>query len=153
MATITLGVIDIPYVGFDPNGKKKRVKVAIGTETTGDVAEWLENKYHVIETFFELRREKFEEQVLEAIEASIEDLVTGASVSKNPFSDALHWLDDQFKAFLTSREIEGLGIPGVPTKAAIKGVNTRKKLFKGPRRPSFIDTGQYEASFKAWVTE
>ena len=69
-----------------------------------------------------------------------------------------------FKQFLAMRQIEGFGIPGVPTQAALNGVNHRfknprgkwtgkgkdRKFQRNPRRPSFIDTGMYQASSKAW---
>jgi len=47
--------------------------------------------------------------------------------------------------------METLGYPGVPTRAALMGVNSRLKKRRGKRRPSFRDTGLYQASFMAWV--
>ena len=55
------------------------------------------------------------------------------------------------KQFISSGEMEKLGYPGVPTKAALMGVNHRLKKKRGPRRVSFIDTGQYQANLTNWV--
>jgi hypothetical protein len=52
------------------------------------------------------------------------------------------------------QEIESMGLRGVPTKAALKGINHRLRhpyRKSNPRRPSFVDTGLYVASFRAWM--
>jgi hypothetical protein len=73
-------------------------------------------------------------------------------LSPEPFaSSKSQKIDDTFHKFLDSKEMETLGIPGVPTAAALKGVSHRLKLKKGAPRPSFIDTGMYQAHFKSWV--
>ena len=69
----------------------------------------------------------------------------------SPFAAGESQIENRFKQFLSLREVEKLGIPGVPTKAALAGVSHRFKGKKGGRRPSFIDTGLYQASFKAWI--
>ena len=104
-----LGVLDVPY----KQGSNS------SPETTGDVAEILENRYHPIEIFYEEH-------------ANIET---------------------RFRHFLSQKEMDSLGVPGVPTKAALAGVSHRFKhpYAKRAPRPSFIDTGLYEASFRAWV--
>jgi hypothetical protein len=65
-----------------------------------------------------------------------------------------------FVTYLDNEEIAETGQAGVPTAAALAGVRTslkKKKELKNPRkrslgrRPSFIDTGMYRDSFKAWV--
>ena len=82
--------------------------------------------------------------------------------SINPFATASADIEASFKQFLDSQEIERIGYPGVPTQAALDGVRTsyknptgnknkRGKRVKHPRRPSFIDTGLYEDSMKAWI--
>jgi len=51
--------------------------------------------------------------------------------------------------------MDQLGYPGIPTGAAEAGVNHRllhPYAKDNPERPSFIDTGQYQADFKSWVT-
>jgi hypothetical protein len=164
MTTLHLGVIDIPYNTVPTEYKKNaRKSGTAGTETTGDVAEWLEDKYHVMEVFFELHEDKVAKALESSVEQALDMLYLGAPVENiNPFNAASADIEKSFKHFLDSQEIETIGIPGVPTQAALDGVSHRfkdprfvkkgKKLVKRPRRPSFIDTGLYEATMKAWVS-
>lgn len=153
-----LGVIDIPYANPPAEMKKNRTHPAHspGTETTGDVATWLENKYHVVEVFYSLYEDQIVDDVANAMGDAVDALMSGAPVdSIDPFSPgALSAIQTRFKQFLSNQEIEGLGIPGVPTQAALDGVSHRHKsgFTRGrKRRPSFIDTGLYQASFIAWA--
>ena len=153
MPILHLGVIDVPYVQAPPKpGRGRRRKVTAGTVTTGDVATWLENKYHVMEIYVETH---LDDQIVPAIEDSLqgalENVLMGAPLTVDPFGAAAAAVEDGFKKFLSASEIETLGYPGIPTQAALKGVNPRLKLKRGPRRPSFIATGLYQASEKAWV--
>ena len=141
MTTIHLGVFDVPYV--DAKGI-----------TTGDVAEILEAKYHVMEVFAEVHAEDIAASLANAVEGSIETLLMGGSFQAVQASmlGGLSDVDDKFKQFLSQGEMERLGYPGVPTKAALDRQSSRFKKKRGPnRRPSFIDTGQYQASFHSWV--
>jgi hypothetical protein len=74
----------------------------------------------------------------------------GAPASLNPLGTATSAIEAQFKNYLDHEDIVQTGAPGVPTEAALKGVNHRLKSKKGTRRPSFVDTGLYESSFKVW---
>jgi hypothetical protein len=49
-----------------------------------------------------------------------------------------------FKAFIDDEDMNNM-VPGVPTKVSIKGRRGRKP------GPSFLRTGIYKASFRAWV--
>lgn len=137
--TLHLGVVDVPYV--DAQGV-----------TTGDVANILEAKYHVVETFYERHQAEVAADLENGLAGALESLMMGAPVSLDPFAAGLQQTEHRFREFLSSREMERLGLPGVPTRAALEGVSHRfKSGKKGKRRPSFIDTGQYQASFAAWV--
>lgn len=146
-----LGVIVIPYVNVPEEYKRHRRKSGTaGTETTGDVATWLENKYGVMAVFFDQMKDQIAAKMAESVAGAIENLFLGGPVQALPLATAEAFIDTEFKKFLSSRKIESLGIVGVPTKAAIDGVNHRLKSGRGPRRPSFLDTGLYSASFKSW---
>ena len=147
--SLHLGVVDMPYA-HDPKGT-----------STGDVAEILEARYHVMEVFFELHRNEIAADMEKSVAGAIDTLMAGAPPQNaSPFAGAESGIERRFKDFLLTREIETLGIPGVPTQAALDGVSHRfknpryvrkgKKLVKRPRRPSFIDTGLYETAMKAW---
>jgi len=152
--TLHLGVTEIPYANNPQLSAKQRKKSKASTQTTGDVAEILEAEYHIMQIFFNLHDKGIAKDLESSLEGALENLLAGAPLGGNAFAEAESEIEQRFKNFLTNREMETLGYPGVPTQAALEGVNHRlKHPYKksNPRRPSFIDTGLYESSFKAWV--
>lgn len=162
---LNLGVIDqnyseqakpekIPQAKKGKKNKPIKPKVANGTQTTGDVAGWIEEKYGLMENFAEAQGPAFAQAFASALSGELENMMTGGQPSSNPFKEAESEIETMFKTFLSEGEAEHLGIEGVPTQAAIDGVNHRlaHPYAKGnPRRPSFIDTGLLQSSFKAWI--
>lgn len=143
-----LGVLEIPY--NEPPAKGKRKKVEAGTQTTGDVAEWLENKYKIMATFYERNQEEIAQLIIDGLAGTIESLSMGAPPTIDPFGEATSAIKDKFSRFLESKAMDGL--EGIPTLASIEGVSHRFKNRRGtPYRPSFIDTGNYENAFQAWI--
>jgi hypothetical protein len=146
------GVIDVPYA-------------EAGGQSTGDVAEILEEKYAVMGNFDALHHDEFEELVAISISEAIENLVAGAPADLvKPFAQACTDIKSVFTQYLNDEEIAATGQAGVPTQAALDGVRTslkKKKEIKniktyrsrvrGTRRPSFVDTGLYRDGFIAWV--
>lgn len=163
MTTLHLGVVDVPYAPPQqaPRKAPKRPGKARARRarqnqniTTGDVAEILEAKYHVMEIFYEEHQADVANDLAESMKNAVESLLLGAPPSLDPFGAATSSIENRMKQFLSNREMESLGYPGVPTMAALMGVSHR---FKNPykrraARPSFVDTGLYMASMKAWVT-
>jgi hypothetical protein len=134
-----LGVIDVPY--------KENTGI-----TTGDVAEILEDKYHIMQTFFDM----YKPQILkmlhnEALDA-LKDFLDGAPLPDGAFKfpDTCEEIGKLFQInFLDGEQMNDM--PGVPTQAALDGYNRRLKKRTGQRRPSFVDTTQFQAAFKAWI--
>lgn len=137
MITLHLGVIDIPY------GNEKT--------TTGDVAEILEDNYKVMELFFDLNSRKIANLMAEDAAASLETMLASGVTPAELFSESMSQIHHLFSTFLDEKKLDGQ-VGGVPTLASIEG---RSKRFKHgerePFRPSFIDTGLYQNSMKAWV--
>lgn len=130
-----LGVIDVP----EPNGN-----------STFEVGTILEDKYGLFSRFADHKMESIVEALENSIEGAMETVFMGGSVG-NPFASAEGKIDQMFREFLDNEEMATLGVPGVPTKAALIGKSVRHKRQRGPRRPSFIDSGILQASFKSWV--
>lgn len=166
MPVLHLGVIDIPYATHvaEPQrrvavrfkkGQKPRGFTAppAGGETTGDVASYLEDKYHIMEHFFELHQDEIAEDVAKAVVGQLESLLMGAPASTDPFAEFTASLQTRFKKMLDAQELDKLGFPGIPTGAALRGVSHRFKhpYAKRDPRASFIDTGTYQSAFIAWV--
>ena len=141
--TLHLGVIEKPY---DNKG---------APTTTGQVASWLENEYHVMQIFTEIHREQIENHIAESLAGALETLLSGNSVSLPDVFDSMgtakNEIAAEFHGFLEKEEMNGR--PGIPTKAALDGINHRfKNPVTGIRRPSFIDTGLYVNSFAVEIT-
>lgn len=145
--TLNLGVVDVPYA--DPPSKDGKAKPH--NVTTGDVAGWLENKYHPVQIFYEQNAEKIAGYLSESLAGALESVLMGAPAeSAAPFAAAETMIDNDFRQFLALGVMEQLGYPGVPTKAALEGRSSRLKKGRGARRPSFVDTGLYVQSFRTW---
>lgn len=136
--TLHLGVIDEPYAG------------EAGT-TTHNVAVFLEAKYAVMGTFAQLHAQDIGELFAIGMAETIEALAMGAPPTLSPTGQAASETEQLFRTYLTNEEITEAGVAGVPTAAAQEGRSSRFKKRKGSRRPSFVDTGLYRKSFKAWV--
>lgn len=142
MTTLHLGVTVLPYA--DKSGT-----------TTGDVAEILEARYGIMQSFVDTLGE---EAITKALEMSarnaVEAIMMGSnSAGLNLTAEGEQEIETAFRLYLEQDEMAGR-VAGVPTQAALKGVNHRLKHpnAKGnPERVSFIDTGLYEASMKAWT--
>lgn len=152
MTVLHLGVADIPYTEAAPpvkRGRKPRKMAA--TQTTGDVAEILESKYHIMQIFFEQHQRDITGLMADSMTGALENMLSGAPARVSPHNEGASQIETMFKKFLSNREMDALGYPGVPTEAALMGISHRFKGKRGSPRPSFIDSGQFESSFKAWV--
>lgn len=118
--------------------------------TTYGVATILEEKYQLFSKFAESESVNIAKYLESSISGAIENLALGV-FTKNPFLQANEEIDANFRNFLDIEKMAQLGVPGVPTKAALMGKSSRLKRKMGARRPSFIDSGVLQASFKSWV--
>lgn len=117
--------------------------------TTHEVAEALEESYKLFSRFWELHQKQIASEVGEILAwAIINHIQHGAPMSGG---ELLGETMQTFNIFLEQEEMSGLSIDGVPTQAALDGKNSRLKLERGDRRPSFIDGGLFKSSFVAWV--
>jgi len=137
-----LGAIEVPYA-------------AEGSTTTGDVAQILEEKYGLFSIFYESHQQQIADDLAEGMAGTLESMISGRPVDPDHVFDAgTVKIEDAFHDFLLSGAVESMGIPGVPTQAALERESSRFKSGKadGPR-PSFVDTGTLEAAFKAWIED
>ena len=167
MPTIHLGVVDIIY-SEPPSAGPKRVRKAskhprphksqaakYGNMTTGDVAEILEAKYHIMEIFWTMHEAQIAADLEESLSGALETFLLGGPITATGFESALSKMEDSFKQMLAQGELDTIGYPGIPTAAALAGRSSRfKSGYTKNRMPrkSFIDTGLYSSSFKVWAT-
>lgn len=123
--------------------------------TPFDVGKILESKYGIYSAFWRKHGPDVGSSMAQDVERAVN---TGFRTGKIPEIVFLTSANDAMKLFhnfLSLREVETMGLPGVPTAAALAGVRHRKgrrKMRHGSRRPSFIDSGLLEANFRAWFT-
>jgi hypothetical protein len=167
--TLHLGVIDQPYGVKAPRrvrsvmrkGQKpvRSTAPAAGAETTGDVAQYLEDRYHVMEVFSEIEGQAIADSLAGSMSDAIDRLLQTGQPPATIFpTEGQPKIQAAFNRFIDSRAMDGLQ-PGVPTAAAGGETgkvsrNSRKKAgVQAGSRPSFKRTGLYEQSFRAWVEE
>jgi hypothetical protein len=152
MPKLMLGVVDVAYSDGD------------GAKTTGDVAGYLEDEYHIMRTFLESYEDRIGEFLADAMVGEIESLAQGKPVTIFGKDVSTHLgdrvisgssvngkIEESFRDFLDSREWKQTS--GQDVDAANQGVSHRMKqpLKKRKARPEFVDTGLYQASFRAWI--
>lgn len=140
--TLNLGVMVIPY---------RTANAKVGAVTTGDVAQWLEHRYGIMEVYVRVRGRVIENAVAGSVEGALEALIMGRRVS--PFARGMSAIETDFKRWISSGAAER-DVPGAPTKAALRGVSHRLAhpfAKANPRRVSFRDSGTYLGSFAAWT--
>ncbi len=172
MVNLVLGVVEVPYSneGAPPKARKapknpkagkagKGAKASKpktpakdkGVTTTVQVAQALEDKYGVMAVFYDHFQNEVIGAVVHSMEGALESLYMGGPLG-DPYAEAGQEIAAGFRQFLLQGEIEDYGIEGVPTQAALDRKSLRFKSKVGPtERPSFIDTGNYELAFRAWV--
>jgi hypothetical protein len=144
MPVLHLGVVDLPYVG------RRGV-------TTGDVAGWLENRYHVLEHFMEVHHEEIAADLESSLAGALENVMAGAPLDAEAFATGASAIEDRMKSFVAEGEMESLGYPGVPTQASLDRASGKRRSARFKRRRatgksvSFVDSGLYQSSLKAWV--
>jgi hypothetical protein len=147
MTTLHLGVTVVPY------------QIGRNRQDTGGVADILEARYGIMQAFWNKHGQEYIDGLVMGSVEAMEAQLTGRSVRVDRRT-VLSKMQGDFRRFISQREVENavrdvgpLRFP-VPTQAAIKGISHRRAhpyAKRNPRRPSFRDTGLYEASFRAWV--
>lgn len=156
MPKLALGVLDLPYSGVPTKATKANPRHA-STVSTGDVATILEDKYQVMETFFDFHSQEIGDALANGMAGALENLMMGAPVQTNPFGGAESQIKSMFQKFLDTGEMDGK-VPGVPTQAAQDRASGKKrsarmknKRASNAKAVSFVDSGLYESSFLAWI--
>ena len=135
MTTLSLGVLDVAYKDDQAT-------------TTGKVAAILEGRYHIMRSFLELKEVQIGDALAKKMIARIETSSSFRQRSRMQI-DEIHEL---FSDFLDADEMSKLLPPSQQSAAAQAGVNHRKKhpyAKANNARPAYVDTGLYQASFRA----
>lgn len=151
MPSIVFGVLDVAY--SDAHGSDGETV----TKTTGEVATRLEERYHVMQTFFDLRKGEIAEALAGAMAVRLQDLFRGEATPGSPLHGAEQKIESMFRTFLDANEMQKLAmaLTNQPiSMAAAKGISHRKKQpfsKKNKARPAFVDTGLYRSSMRVTI--
>lgn len=136
-----------------------RTHTAYGAgKTTGQVAKELEDQYKIVEEFWKFEEDNFVELLEEAFAEDLEDVMQMKKLTQKTKGISVKETDkieERFRQNLSERRYDGV-IAGVPTLAAQRGVSHMRShpySRRNPPRASFIDTGMYQRSFRAWVED
>jgi hypothetical protein len=104
-----------------------------------------------MQKFYDLNERDIIGVIEEKAQGALENAMMGAPSTVDPFAD-LSNIEQMFRDALDNRAFDGI-IPGVPTQASLQGRNLRLKSGKGSVRPSFVLSGLFRHSFKAWISD
>jgi hypothetical protein len=107
-----------------------------------------------MEIFFNLHQDFIVGELKDSLQGALGNLMMGAPAQSTSFSaEATSAIENDFRMFLSLREMDDINYPGVPTRAALRGVSHRfaHPYARRASRPSFVDTGLFMASFRAWM--
>ena len=164
---VVLGVVNVPYAdsSYPKVGARKMGKNAAkgrrnktrgkGSITTLEVAKILESQYKPLQNFFKANGQSIADDLAQGYSNALKAVLMGAPPNLDPSGSAMSKAETRWRQFLSSKGLDRMGVKGVPTKAALRGVSHRFKhpYAKRPSRPSFIDTGLYQASVRLWIKE
>ena len=142
---LLLGVENVAY--SDPD--------ASGATTTAEVAEILEEKYHVMRVFVELHGQEIADVIGQGIADDLEALANDERIGKQMLMGSMGKIESEFRDYLGADEWQKTS--GQAIAAAQNGVSHRFRAVKGAKakargpRVAFVDTGLFSASFRAEV--
>ncbi|MGC9271245.1 hypothetical protein [Acidiphilium sp.] len=124
-------------------------KDAKGATTTWEVAEILEDKYHIMRVFYELNKEKIAGQMVDGMAKQIQTLAAGGPIARTVLPGTMQKIRTDFVNFLNRDEWQK--VTGIAIAAAEEGNSLRFKGKKTNARPAFVDTGLYRQAFRAQI--
>jgi len=131
---LVLGVVEVPY--------------AEGRQDTGEVAEILEAKFHVMQIFVDQNIDAITKHIENGVLGAIESRLMGAPESHDMFGSAMQNIEDDFHRFIDNEE------SGVKTKAKLApkaGARKKRQYRRVTNKITFVDSGLYRNNFKAWI--
>lgn len=153
---LNLGFEPFPYTTKSSRTRTKlpkgaRIAKGYGEgKNSAEVAKELEERYELVDTFYLGIEEDLAFALEEFYEEEIETIMMEKPPKKIPSDKMTKKIEREFRQYLQKEE------HGIHTLAAQRGVShllPQPYSRKNRPRPSFIDTGLYMQSFRAWVEE
>jgi hypothetical protein len=133
-----LGCVDVQYT----NSKEG--------ETTFEVAQILEKKYHVMDIFYEMHTADIAKELESRIAGAIERAFAGHK-SPNLFTamDPFFGIEEKFREYI-DREEHGIKLKRISKPVAGGRKKRQYKKVETPL-PAFVYSGLYRYNFRAWI--
>jgi hypothetical protein len=131
---LVLGVVEVPY--------------AEGREDTGEVAEILEGKFHVMQTFVDMKMDQIVGFIENGIVGALESQLLGAPAGHDTYGSAMSEVEELFHTYIDKEE------HGIQTKAKLApkaGARRKRQYRQVASKITFVDSGLYRNNFKAWI--
>lgn len=141
MTTLHLGVVDVGYTDDQ------------GATTTGDVAQYLEDRYHIMRSFVELNEHFIARQLVDQVAGAIESIAQGNRLPQLNWKPSMAKVEERFRDFIAAGELQAM-LPAsqqVSEDTLKTSSRTKTQKIQKPRQ-AFVDTGLFVASFRCWVT-
>lgn len=124
------------------------VPYATTGQDTGEVAEILESKFAVMETFVNQNIEAITADIENGIQGALENVLAGAPETFNVFGSAMEDIQDRFHKYI---DLEEHGIKTKAKESPKAGARKKRQYRKVTHKTTFVDSGLYRLNFKAWV--
>jgi hypothetical protein len=150
----TAQTIARPVTSAKLEENRKRRRGFSKTMTAEKVAKILNSKYNILELFYGM----YEKEINDIISSNFGQVASNMlsagrelnKVSKKNLQPGMQEIVGMFRSFIDNEEMNGR--PGIPAQASLMGIRHRRgHRIRHGSRPSFVDTGIYKASFRAWV--
>jgi hypothetical protein len=129
-----LGVEDIAY--------------ADGPQKTSDVAEILEEKFHVMQIYADQNEDRIAQFIEDGVAGALESVLAGAPINFDVFGSAIANIEDRFIEYIDGEEH---GIKTKSKESPKAGARKKRQYKKVTNKTTFVDSGLYRNNFKAWV--
>lgn len=149
----TVGSIAAPMRAAKAEYVRKRRRSFSKTRSVETVADILEASYGLVDQFYEKYKDEIDEIISDTFEVTVDILPGDPEETEKGYKSKRHKIfSERMNKFMRSRseEVEKLFRKFLDDEEAVgEGIPTEVSLKR--QRPSFINTGIYRASFRAWI--
>ena len=134
-----LGIIDLPYSDRPES------------ETTVKVAELLEEKYGVMQKFYDIHGGDIAADIADGIAGALENIIAGKK-NANLFAGAMSKTEKRFRGYIDNQE-HGIHLKKMEPGQAKAGARKKRQYKRVKETTAFVDSGLYRKMFRSWIEE
>lgn len=135
----------ILHLGVDP---EETPYADEGSKTVGDVAEIIEDKFHVMQIFADMHEQDMADELSISYANAMDSIFSGRPMPKDFAASATAKIGDMFETYINTQEH---GIDLKKLRKPLAGSRKKRQYRKAKAATAFLDTGLYRGAFKAWT--